>query len=184
MSRRTVPGLPLGVIPSPIRQSARILAIDLGTTTGWAMAENGSISSGEQDFHRYAGSKSRPAEHVGQPFVSFHDWLLGVVSERRPEAICYEEVYRWNGAAAARAFGAYRGMMLYAAAKAGIPCVPYSPSEIKRFMTNNGNASKEMVIAAVKRRFPSLAPDEIDNNRADALAILLLHLSAGKKAAA
>ena len=53
-----------------------------------------------------------------------------------------------------------------------IPCISFSVQAIKKFMTGKGNANKDEIIAAVKRKGFTPATDD----EADAIAIMLLAL--------
>jgi crossover junction endodeoxyribonuclease RuvC len=152
----------------------RTLALDLATICGWAVRGGGVITSGSQSFARYGGSKSRPREHVGEPFAKFHRWLAEKIRTEKPSAIAYEEVCRWQGYSAAHCFGGFRGQMLALAAGYDIPCFPYSVGDVKKSWAGKGNADKDEMIAATMARFPTL--DLTDSNEADALAILQLHI--------
>lgn len=161
--------------------SRRILALDLATVCGWASIANGVTTSGAQDFSRRPATKGtktrppRPADHPGAPFARFESWLVTILATETPDAIAYEEVCRWGGYSAAHCFGGYRGAMLAAAARRGIPCHGYTPGEVKKFWTGNGSAKKPAMIAEAVRRFPGIQLSGDDE--ADALAILQLHLS-------
>lgn len=153
----------------------RVLALDLATVTGWAVIANGVMTSGSQDFARYKGSKFKPAEHPGQPFASFRRWLHDKIREDKPGALVYEEVMRWMSGSAAHAFGGYRGLMMEAATVFSLPCYPYAPSAIKLYWTGKGTSDKARMVAMTRNRCPEV--DLTDDNEADALAILHLHLS-------
>lgn len=152
----------------------RLLSLDLATTCGWASLGGGVITSGSQCFARLPATKSRPAQHQGEPYAQFHRWLAGKLRDDKPDVVVYEEVCRWQGYSAAHCFGGYRGHMFALAAGHGIPCVGYSPGEIKSFWCGKGNADKDAMMVETRRRFPSL--ELTDSNEADALAILHLHL--------
>ncbi len=153
----------------------KILSLDLGTQTGFALSLNGLITSGSVSFHRYAGCKSKPADHVGASILFFHKWLRANITDYAPNCIAYEAVYRWSSSSAARAYGAFLGIALLNAAAYNIPCYGYSPTQIKKAYTGNGNAKKEVMMKESTKRFPAIAIR--DDNHADALAILSLHLS-------
>jgi len=157
----------------------KILALDLGTQTGFALSANNIITSGSVSFARYAGCKSKPADHIGASILFFHRWLRGRITDDKPTTIAFEAVYRWSSSSAARAYGAFRGVMLLNAAAVDLPCYGYSPTQIKKFYTGNGNAKKESMIKETARRFPEI--DLADDNQADALAILSLHQSQTKE---
>lgn len=153
----------------------RVLALDLATVTGWAVVANGIITSGSQDFARYKGAKHKPAEHPGQPFASFRRWLHEKLREEKPAAIVYEEVMRFPYAMQAHSFCGYRALMYEAATIFSLPCYRYSPATIKLFWCGKGNADKERMVAMTRNRCPDV--DLTDDNEADALAVLHLHLS-------
>jgi Holliday junction resolvasome RuvABC endonuclease subunit len=155
--------------------SNRTLALDLATVCGWASMGGGVMTSGSHDFTRYSGSKRRAADHVGESYAMFHRWLAEKLRTDKPGAIAYEEVCRWGGYAAAHCFGGFRGHMLALAASHGIPCYGYTPSAVKIFWTGKGNADKGAMVSATRRKFPDV--DLTDDNEADAIAILNLHLS-------
>lgn len=156
----------------------RVLAIDIGTQTGFAQLANGVLTSGSIGFHRYKGSNTRKPDHDGQPYLSMHKWLRELVIQDRPDCIVYEEVFRWMSADAARTFGAYRGQILLMAANYDIPCIGHSPSQIKKFWTGKGTADKPAMRAAMVHRIPSLKA-VVDPDEVDAIAILHLHLQQG-----
>lgn len=159
--------------------SARVLALDLATTTGHALLSAGIITSGSQFFgHRVR--KNHPAPPAGAQFAMFENWLKERIRDDKPAAIAYEEVFRWMSSSAAHVFCAFRGIMLKEALRAGIHCTGYSPTTIKKHWTGSGAAKKEAMMAETVRRYPDL--DLTDNNEADALAILSLHLSTLKPA--
>lgn len=153
----------------------KILSLDLGTHTGFAISANGIIESGSVDFSRYKGSKSKQAEHIGQPILIFHEWLGKIISNDKPDCIVYEAVYRWMSSAAAIAYGSYHGSLMNHAAKNDIPVFGYSPTHIKKFWTGKGNSKKDAMMSETRRRFPAL--DLKDDNQADAIAILHLHIN-------
>lgn len=156
-------------------KKVRVLALDLATVTGHATIANGVITSGSQDFSRYGGSKSRQAEHAGQPFASFRRWLHNKIIEDKPAALVFEEVPRFPYAFQAYVFCGYRAIMLETACIFSLPHFGYGPGQIKKFWTGKGNADKDTMVAETLIRFP--AYDLTDHNEADALAILHLHLS-------
>lgn len=154
----------------------RVLALDLATQCGWALMANGVLTSGSAGFQRYAGSKSRPAEHRGQPYLNFQRWLRERIQTDKPEVIVYEDVYRWSSGDAAKAYGAFRGTLMVNCAYYGLPVVGYAPGQIKKHFTGNGGAKKPLMMAVARKRWPDL-PGDVDDNQCDALAILDLHLS-------
>ncbi len=158
---------PLAVVPGPVETSgaAAILALDLGTTTGWALRNpRGRIISGTADFkpHRFEGG--------GMRYLRFERWLdetLRLAGDI--EAVYFEEVRRHIGVDAAHVYGGFLAGVTawceeHAVAYQGVPV-----GTIKRFIAGKGNADKAAVIAAVRER----GFNPTDDNEADAIAILL-----------
>ena len=155
--------------------AAKVLALDLGTTTGWADIAHGIIDSGSVSFARKQATKKRPASTPGEPYFLFEIWLNELIRSSKPEVIFYEEVYRWLGASAAHTFCGFRAVLLKTCHCKGINAKGYSPTEIKKFFTGKGNAKKEHMIAEAKMRWSDLAI--IDDNQVDAIALLHFAIS-------
>lgn len=141
-----------------------ILALDLGTTTGWAMLSDGVITSGTASFRpsRYDGG--------GMRYLRFRGWLeqlrryAGLVG-----AVHFEEVRRHAGVDAAHIYGGFLATLTGWCEHRVIPYQGVPVGTIKKFIAGKGNADKEAVIAAIRARGFNPA----DDNEADALAILL-----------
>lgn len=151
---------------SPAPQAQRtILALDLGTSMGWAMSSpNTGIVSGTMSFRpgRFEGG--------GMRYLRFRSWLNEIHTRSASiDAIYFEEVRRHAGTDAAHIHGGFLGHLsswceAEMVAYEGVPV-----GTIKRFISGKGNADKQAVIAAVRARGFNPA----DDNEADALAILL-----------
>jgi crossover junction endodeoxyribonuclease RuvC len=163
--------------PKVYPPTARILALDLATQTGWALLANGVLTSGSEGFHRYPGCKSRPAEHRGQAYLNFQRWLRDRILTDKPEAIAYEEpMGHMKSAAATNILHGFRALVLLNAAYYGLPAHGYPQPSVKRFATQRGNATKPEMLAWARDAFGEVE----DENQADALAVLHLHLSSQK----
>jgi len=150
----------------PTELSSRVvLALDLGTTTGWAMALNdGGIVSGTVSFRpsRYDGG--------GMRYLRFRAWLDGIAKDARGiAAIHFEEVRRHLSTDAAHVHGGLLAMLTAWCEERSIAYQGVPVGTIKRHITGKGNADKAAVIAAVRARGYSPA----DDNEADAIGILL-----------
>jgi Holliday junction resolvasome RuvABC endonuclease subunit len=150
--------------PGTIARGA-MLALDLGTTTGWALQTGDDfITSGTVSL------KHTRFDGGGMRFLRFRRWLEQLDIDAGPiEAIHYEEVRRHVGTDAAHVYGGLLGVLTswceeHLVAYQGVPV-----GTIKQFIAGKGNADKAAVIAAVQAR--GFAP--ADDNEADAIAILL-----------
>lgn len=155
--------------PAAIHTSApetyAILALDLGTTTGWALlSSDGIVTSGTVSFKpsRYDGG--------GMRYLRFKGWLDQVRTYAgRIDAIHFEEVRRHVGVDAAHLYGGFLATLATWCEHEMIPFQGVPVGTIKRFITGKGNADKSAVIEAVKAR----GFNPVDDNEADAIAILL-----------
>ena len=149
--------------------STTILALDLGTQTGWALGSpQGGITSGSQSF------KPQRFEGGGMRFLRFKRWLADIRQCADPiSLVVFEEVRRHAGVDAAHAYGGFLGHLTAWCEHHQIPYQGVPVGTIKRHATGKGNASKEEVVASVRM----LGHQPADDNEADALAILHWALS-------
>ena len=142
-----------------------VLALDLGTTTGWALrTPEGLITSGIARFRpgRYDGG--------GMRYLRFTNWLTEIDRLSGPiAAIWFEEVRRHAGTDAAHVYGGLMATLTAWAELRGVPYAGAAVGTIKRHATGKGNAPKLAMIQAARARGFSPA----DDNEADAIAILL-----------
>lgn len=142
-----------------------VLALDLGTTTGWALrSSDGLITSGTASFRngRFDGG--------GMRYLRFTNWLAEICKLSGPiSTIWFEEVRRHAGTDAAHVFGGLMASLTSWAELRGIPYQGVPVGTWKRCVCGKGNASKEDVVAAMVAK--GFAPTNYDE--ADAIAILL-----------
>jgi len=142
-----------------------ILALDLGTTTGWALGGGGGhVTSGITSFRpsRYDGG--------GMRYLRFRGWLEQIAIDAGGiSSIYFEEVRRHAGTDAAHIYGGFLATLSAWCEQRSIPYQGVPVATIKRHVTGKGNADKSAVMAAIRAR----GFDPTDDNEADALAILL-----------
>src|SRR5690606_30264137 len=150
---------------SPVGGASVILALDLGTTTGWALrAADGVITSGTVSFRngRFDGG--------GMRYLRFTNWLAEIERLSGPiAAIWFEEVRRHVGTDAAHVYGGLMATLTSWAELRGVPYEGVPVGTIKRHATGKGKAPKEAMVAAARTRGFNPA----DDNEADAIALLL-----------
>ncbi|MFV1850143.1 MAG: crossover junction endodeoxyribonuclease RuvC [Thalassospira sp.] len=142
----------------------KILSLDLGTTTGWAsIIGSKPIDSGSKNFSagRFEGG--------GMRYLKFRRWLQEILyMHGQLDAVYFEEVRRHTGTDAAHVYG---GLLAHLTAwceenKIAYEGVPVGT--IKKHATGKGNAKKDAMIAAARKRGHSPK----DDNEADAIALL------------
>jgi len=141
-----------------------ILAIDLGTTTGWALAgRDGIVKGGSERF----APKSN--ESQAQRWMKFRRWLSDLgQSAGEINVVYYERVLHHSAVQAAHVYGGLEALLQIWCEVNRVRMVTVSPGTIKKHWTGKGNADKAAMIAAARAK--GLSP--VDDNHADALALL------------
>lgn len=141
-----------------------ILALDLGTTTGWAMhAPCAGTASGTMSF------KPGRFEGGGMRYLRFRRWLTELKATTEGiEAVYFEEVRRHAGVDAAHAYGGFLATLTAWCEHYGIPYSGVPVGTIKKHATGKGNADKAAMVTAIR----ALGHAPADDNEADAIALL------------
>lgn len=148
----------------------RVLALDLGSHTGWAIGVDGRhIASGTWDL---APARQRRFEGGGMRWLRLEQML-----NELPGAIDHvvvEEVRRHAGVDAAHVYGGALATVTKWCEACGIPYSAEPVGTIKKFATGKGNADKPAMIATAMERW---GIECCDDNQADAVALLHLAMS-------
>ena len=139
-----------------------ILALDLGTRTGWAYGAAGVFVSGVFDL------KGGRFEGGGMRFLRFNTLLQELHSTSAVRKIVYEEVRRHVATDAAHVYGGLQATLTSWAELEKIPYEGVPVGTIKKFWTGNGRANKGAMVAECVKRGIRVA----DDNEADAVALL------------
>lgn len=147
-----------------------ILALDLGTQTGWAISGDLGIASGCQSF------TPRRFEGGGMRYLRFGRWLNEVQSGQVGGigAVWFEEVRRHLSTDSAHAYGGFMAVLTAWCEKHQIPYGAVPVGTIKKFATGKGNADKGAMIAAADKLLKIPVKDD---NEADAVCLLFYVLS-------
>jgi len=144
-----------------------IIAIDIGTQTGWARSSRaGSIASGSQNFA--AGRMEKP----GHRWLKFRAFLNDQRAQAGNDigAVYYEDVKQHAGTLAAHVYGGFLACLEMWCASNNVPLRPVGVGQVKKHWTGKGNADKAAMCETARAK--GFRPK--DNNEADALAILSL----------
>lgn len=146
-----------------------IVAIDLGTCTGWAhligVKDRGiAIHSGTWDC-----SIRRSVDSPALRFTKFERQLSDLLA-LSPDKLLYEIVYAHSGTEAGHMYGAFQAKLFEVCDRFGVPCEGVGVQAIKKFATGKGNANKDAVLAAVRL----WGHEPQDHNEADAIALARL----------
>lgn len=100
------------------------------------------------------------------------------VQENAPDVIAVERVFSQHNVRTVMGTGQAAGIALLVAARAGIPVVMHTPSEVKAAVTGSGRANKVQVAEMVKRLLSlKEIPKPVDST--DALALAICHIWRG-----
>jgi hypothetical protein len=146
-----------------------ILAIDIGTTTGWALsARDGSVKGGSENF------AAKRTEGPAQRWLKFRAFLTETARAAGQIDAVYYELVMVHGlrtqpnTLAAHVYGGFEALLQVWCETNRIPLYSVNVAKIKKHWTDKGNANKDAMLAEARRR--GFAP--VDDNHADALALL------------
>lgn len=146
----------------------KILALDPATNCGWAHSD-GPCGTWDCSIRR--------DESKGMRLIRLRGKLREIQANAGVDLVVYEAARnagpKMQGALVVQA--ELQGVITLWCEDCGIEYKGLSPSEIKKHATGKGNASKEMMIASAKAKFPQANIQ--DDNTADALWILDLSRS-------
>ncbi len=155
----------------------RVLGVDPGLTRCGVGVIEGEVGSPISMIA--VGVILTPAEFpLEQRLLQLHDQLQEWVDLHRPDVIAVERVFSQHNVRTVMGTGQAAGIALLIAARAGIPVVLHTPSEVKAAVTGTGRANKVQV-AEMVRRILSLESIPKPVDATDALALAICHLWRG-----
>lgn len=144
------------------------LALDLGTKTGFAVRVSGRLVLGTEDF------AARRGDSPGIRYLRFARWLRETIQASGVRLVVYEKVMRHLGTDAAHVYGGFEAHLQAFCAEQGVDHMAISVQTIKKFALGKANAKKaQMIDWALGQAAELGVPGQIDDNAADALALLL-----------
>jgi crossover junction endodeoxyribonuclease RuvC len=149
----------------------RLLGLDPGLQrTGWGLIE----AHGNGLRFLAAGVVSTdPGHDLASRLDVLYRGLQEVVARHRPEAAAVEETVVNVNAESSLKLGHARGVVLLAAAHAGLEVTEYAAKTVKRSVVGTGAAQKRQVAMMVRMLLPGSG--HLGGDAADALAVALCH---------
>jgi crossover junction endodeoxyribonuclease RuvC len=157
-----------------------VLGIDPGTArTGYGLVSRDGARLQALDFGclETLSSQELPAR-----LLLIHQGVSELIAEHRPAVVGVERLFFNKNAQSAFAVGQARGVVLLAAAQAGLPVYEYGPHEVKMAVTGYGKAPKDQVQRMVQMILGLTAIPHPDD-AADALAVAVCLANAWRPAA-
>jgi crossover junction endodeoxyribonuclease RuvC len=149
----------------------RLLGLDPGLRrTGWGMVE----AQGNALHFLDAGVVATdPAHDLATRLDALYRGLREVLALQRPSAAAVEETVVNVNANSSLKLGHARGVVLLAAAHAGLEVAEYASKTVKRAVVGTGAAQKRQVAMMVRVLLPGSA--RLSGDAADALAVAICH---------
>lgn len=150
-----------------------ILGIDPGTATvgfGYVEVVPGRLPRALQYGTIQTDRHLTPPERLA---ITYAD-MTELLTTQRPDIVAIEELFFLKNVNTAMPVAQARGVILLAAAHAGVPVVGYTPAQVKVTVTGSGKAKKPEVQEAVRDEL-DLASIPRPDDAADALALAITH---------
>lgn len=150
-------------------------AITLGIDPGTARLGYGVIRGQQELVAIDAGVvETWPDAPMPNRLVTIYNGVRELIAEMSPDVLAVERLFFARNVTTALTVGQARGVVLLAAAQAGVRIAEYTPSEIKHAIVGYGKADKHQMQEMVRmilhlERVPQ--PDDA----ADALAVAICH---------
>jgi len=153
-----------------------VLGVDpaLAGATGYGVVES---DSGHCRMVRLGALRpvAKPRGVIAAHLRDLYELIAGVIHEFQPHGVAVESVFTALNIKTALSLAEVRGVVLLAAAQAGVPSFSYTPREVKATVAGYGNANKEQVQRMVRSLLRlSETPEPADAS--DALAVALCHI--------
>ncbi|MCC2980462.1 crossover junction endodeoxyribonuclease RuvC [Sphingomonas sp. IC4-52] len=148
-----------------------ILGLDPGLgTTGWGVI----AAEGNRLRHVANGQiRTDPSMPLPRRLANLYAALIDVIRTERPDSAAAEEVLGNTNAQSTLKLGQARGVVLLAAAGAGLDIGEYHPSTVKKAVVGTGGAEKRQIQAMIGVLLPGAKVTGPD--AADALAVAICH---------
>jgi crossover junction endodeoxyribonuclease RuvC len=148
-----------------------LIGLDPGLgVTGWGVI----AAEGSRLSHIANGQvRTDSAAPLADRLLALNDALADVLIAHRPDGAAVEEVFVNANPQSTLKLGQARGVVLLAAARAGLVVGEYAARLVKKAVVGTGGAEKAQVHAMVSRLLPGVKIAGAD--AADALAVAITH---------
>jgi crossover junction endodeoxyribonuclease RuvC len=160
----------------------RVLGVDPGLTRCGVGVVDG--RPGRRAALVHVGVVTTPAgADLADRLLAVAEGIEAAIAAHRPDVLAVERVFSQHNVSSVMGTAQASGVAVLAGARAGLPVVMHTPTEVKAAVTGSGRAGKAQVGAMVVR---ILGLDEAPRpaDAADALALAICHLWRGGATAA
>ena len=150
----------------------RILGIDPGIATiGFGLVES---ERGQVHMVTYGAITTPAGLPLSRRLLQIDRDMEELIGQLKPDVISIEELFFNTNITTGIAVAHWRGVILCAAERCGIPLYEYTPSQVKQAVVGYGKAEKRQVMQMVKMILKLKAVPRPDD-AADALALAICH---------
>ena len=153
----------------------------LGIDPGTAITGYGLVKGEDDDLTLLVYGTITTSSDWPQPerLQRIYRELTALIEDRQPTVVAVEELFFSKNVRTALSVGQARGVVLLAAANAGLPIHEYTPLQVKQAIVGYGRATKDQVQQMVKML---LALDSVPqpDDAADAIAVAICHIHSAK----
>jgi crossover junction endodeoxyribonuclease RuvC len=155
----------------------RVLGVDPGLTRCGYGVVDGSPGCPLQAVD-FGVIRTPPADDIAVRLLAVAQAIEAALATHRPDVVAVERVFSQHNVRTVMGTAQASGVVIVAAARAGVPVVLRTPSEVKAAITGSGRADKSQVTHMVTRvlRLPE-PPKPADT--ADALALAICQIWRG-----
>ena len=143
----------------------------LGIDPGYAIVGWGVLDFAPAAYGAICTDKDTPFE---QRLVEIYDGMADILDRYKPQALSIEKLYYQHNQTTVIGVAEARGVVLLAAAQAGVVVCEYTPMQVKQAVTGYGKAVKKQIqeMTRILLHLPAVPkPDDT----ADALALAIAH---------
>ena len=152
-----------------------VLGVDPGTAvTGYGVVKG--EGSASPLLLECGVIRTKPRDTLAARLLAIHEGITDIIERHRPDCVCVEDVFYARNVRTTVVLGHARGVIMLAAAKAGLEVHEFPPAEIKKAVTGSGGASKEQVqfmVAKLLRLKTVPEPADAADGVAAALAVVM-----------
>jgi len=150
-----------------------VLGVDPGTVvTGYGVVDRD--GAGSLRLIECGVVRPRAGAPLAVRLQTIFEGITEIIARHRPDAVAVEAVFVHKNARSALILGHARGVILLAAAQAGLAVTEYPPAMIKKAVAGAGAATKAQIQQMVARILRLKTPPA-PSDAADGVAVALTH---------
>jgi crossover junction endodeoxyribonuclease RuvC len=150
----------------------KVIGIDPGTAScGYGIVHE---SEGRLKAIDHGWWRTPAAERPELRLKTIFDAVAELIEVHMPDAVVLEESFVGVDARTALSVGQARGVVMVAAANAGVECAEYPPARVKQTVCGYGRAEKQQIQKMVKAIL-GMHAEPTPTHAADALAVAICH---------